>query len=319
MHREFKTLLRDARGESNHVIAVNLDIRGFSSFSNKVESADAAMFIKTVHLKLIENYFPYASFFKPTGDGLLLAISYDERSLKRVVRKTIDTCLRVSKEFCTFRENVPMINFKTPDNIGIGLSRGPACRLFSGDKTLDYLGRVLNLASRLMDAARPSGIVFNEGLGVSLLTAEQAALFDTDEIYVKGIAETEPLRIWYTKDLTKISLLYKQPLRDSELTIVQRTMKMKIIRNSPEWFRIQLPAQPVDQQDIEIIVGYPSPKRNLNKLGQKVKFRFHDFRYLLEAGKPGLLMNFSELANILKASEVKDESEIEINISYLKR
>lgn len=78
MHREFKELLKDATGMSEYVIAVNLDIRGFSSFSKKVESPDVALFIKKVYSKLLDGYFPNASFFKPTGDGLLLTIPYNE-------------------------------------------------------------------------------------------------------------------------------------------------------------------------------------------------------------------------------------------------
>jgi class 3 adenylate cyclase len=170
MHREFKELLKDATGMSEYVIAVNLDIRGFSSFSKKVESPDVAVFIKKVYLKLLDGYFPNASFFKPTGDGLLLTIPYNESNLQANVRQTIDSSLEITKTFCTFCENDPMITFETPKKIGIGLSRGTACCLISQDKIMDYSGRVLNLASRLMDVARPSGIVFDAVFGEGLLS-----------------------------------------------------------------------------------------------------------------------------------------------------
>ena len=76
MHRRFRKLLEDATGESEFVIAVNLDIREFTQFSQKVESPDVTMFIKRVYMKLIDEYFVDACFFKPAGDGLLILIPY---------------------------------------------------------------------------------------------------------------------------------------------------------------------------------------------------------------------------------------------------
>jgi len=81
MHRTFRKLLESAIGISEFIIAVNLDIRGFSSFSKEVESPSVAMFIKKVYMKLIDTYFSDASFFKSTGDGLLMIIPYTEKNL----------------------------------------------------------------------------------------------------------------------------------------------------------------------------------------------------------------------------------------------
>ena len=52
MHREFKELLKNATGRSEFIIAVLIDIRGFTPFSKSVESAEVAMFIK----KVMRNY-----------------------------------------------------------------------------------------------------------------------------------------------------------------------------------------------------------------------------------------------------------------------
>ena len=53
-----------------------------------------------------------------------------------------------------------MINFPVPQRLGVGVARGTATRLASGGQVLDYTGRCLNLAARLMDKARPYGVVF---------------------------------------------------------------------------------------------------------------------------------------------------------------
>src|SRR5574341_1309548 len=113
MHREFRQLLKKATGHSEFVIAINLDIRGFSSFSKAVDSPEAALFLKKIYTKLIEDYFPDASFFKPAGDGLLIIIPYDEENLAKIIAKTIGTCGLLLAEFGSLCANEPMINFGT--------------------------------------------------------------------------------------------------------------------------------------------------------------------------------------------------------------
>lgn len=137
MHRELKKLLEKATGFSEFIVAVNIDIREFSLFSMKVESSETAIFIKKVYKKLIDEYFPNASFFKPTGDGLLIILPYIEENLKEVVTNTIKSCLKILVDFGSFCTNDPMINFGVPGRVGIGLSRGAACRLISENKILD--------------------------------------------------------------------------------------------------------------------------------------------------------------------------------------
>ena len=114
MHRTFRKLLENATGVSEFVIAINLDIRGFSSFSKEVESPDAAIFIKKVYRKLIDDYFPNASFFKPTGDGLLIILPYTENNLQDILRNTINSCFKALTNFGSFCANDPMINFNVP-------------------------------------------------------------------------------------------------------------------------------------------------------------------------------------------------------------
>ena len=159
MPQHFVDALANAQGRSEFVIVVVLDIRGFSRFSTRHESPDIAMFIKRFYLRLIKDYFPNAAFVKPTGDGLLMTFIYNENTLNEVAKQVIETCLKVLDDFPTLCKDDPMINFRVPDALGIGIARGTACCLFSGEETLDYSGHLLNLASRLNDLARPSGIV----------------------------------------------------------------------------------------------------------------------------------------------------------------
>ncbi len=123
MHREFRKLLEKATGASRTVLVVNADVRDFSVFSTKVESSDIALYIKRLYIKLIDEYFSNAAFYKPTGDGLLIVIPYDEETLQKTIAQTLRSCFRLLDKFGTLCTKDPMINFPVPQNIGIGLSR----------------------------------------------------------------------------------------------------------------------------------------------------------------------------------------------------
>ena len=106
-----KDLLQKATGESQHVVAVNIDIRGFSAFCERVESADLVVFIKQVYEKLVDGYFPNARFVKPTGDGLLIVIPNQKETVKEVTGNALEACIRAHNEFPSFCTGEEMISF----------------------------------------------------------------------------------------------------------------------------------------------------------------------------------------------------------------
>ncbi len=318
MHREFRKLLEKATGSSEFVIAVNIDIRGFSSFSKIVESTEVAMYIKRVYMKLIDEYFLNASFFKPTGDGLLIMISYTEESLNEILINTIETCLKVLVDFSSFCVNDPMINFDVPGKIGIGLSRGSVCRLCSEDTILDYSGKVLNLASRLMDLARPSGIVFDDNFGIDLFPDELINLFTKESVYLKGIAERESIDIYYTKDYTRISLLSKQPIEEIKWKTVKDTKTLKQIKESIR-YAYDLPGKPLNPDQIKVKIIQPKVLKGKKRKEVLTMFNFSNFEYYLEADKPQVIIEFNALAKRLEIDKIKDNWNIDIEIIYPER
>ena len=319
MHRLFKKLLEDATGISEFVIVVNVDIRGFSPFSKQVESPDVAMFIKKVYAKLIDDYFPDASFFKSTGDGLLITIPYKEEDLRSKAEKTIDSCFRALTDFGAFCTKDPMINFEVPTKLGIGLSRGTACRLVSKEQTLDYSGRVLNLASRLMDFARPTGIVFDAGFDIELLSDEQIKSFAKDAIYIKGIAPERPVEIYYTKELTRILPLNKQPLDKVKWDSHEETLTLRKIKEYPALFHYFLETEPLDFNQVKVKVSFPGVVRG-RKRKDFIRFiDFSNFEYSSETGKPVVVLDFASLAKRLETNGVKDDWKVNIEITYPSR
>lgn len=318
MHKELRQLLREADGISEFVIAVNLDIRGFSSFSTTVESKDTAVYLKKIYMTLIDNYFQDASYFKPTGDGLLITIPYDEKNLEEVAQNTINSCLNALYDFSSICDDDPMINYEVPDKIGIGIARGTVSRIANDDITLDYSGRALNLASRLMDLARPNGIVFDSTFIIQLLSEEQLELFEEANVYIKGIAERSPITIYYTKDLTTISPLNKHPLDKVKWKKHEIRKKFREIKKL-RWFKIELDSEPWDENEIQVSVTYPTTKNGRKLEGYVTVISFKDYKYGLEATKPFISINFPKLVEILERYGVKTTWPVVIEIQYPER
>lgn len=318
MHKELRQLLGEADGISEFVIAVNVDIRGFSSFSTTVESKDTAVYLKKIYMTLIDNYFQDASYFKPTGDGLLITIPYDEKNLEEVAQNTINSCLNALYDFSSFCDNDPMVNYEVPDKIGIGIARGTVSRIANGDITLDYSGRALNLASRLMDLARPSGIVFDYSFSVQLLSEDQLELFEEEEVYIKGIAERSPITVYYTDDLTKISPLNKHALDKVNWKKYEFRRKLREIKKL-DWFKIDLDSEPWDEQEIQVEITYPAARNGRKLEGYVSVINFKDFKYVLEATKPVISINFPKLVEILEKNGVKTTWPVIVKIQYPER
>ncbi len=314
MHRNLRKLLENAEGVSEFIIAVNVDIRGFSEFSRQVESPDAAMYVKRVYIRLVDDYLTDASFFKPTGDGLLMTFPYNENNLKEVVRSTINKSWKVIKNFGKICKNDPMINFQVPQHVGIGIARGTACRIVANRKVLDYSGHVLNLASRLMDIARPSGIVFSDSFGANLLENKEIEKFAKGKVYLKGIAEDKPIAIYYSKAITKISAIHKAPLNK----IIWKTIKIE--RKLTEFVKLgvfhhSLAERPADPDEILVEANFPKLSKG-RRMPHVVSILKPKFTYESKGDEYHVLVNMKAIAERAKAKGVKDEWTIRLVIKY---
>jgi len=277
------------------------------------------MFIKRVYASLIDGYFKEASFVKPTGDGLLIIIPYTESTLQETVAAVVADCLSILVDFSSFTTNDPMVNFEVPQKIGIGFTRGSTCCLHSGRKVLDYSGRVLNLASRLMDLARPSGIVFDSSFGIELMPEHMSDCFSKETVYVRGIAESEPIEVYYTHKYTTIPLQAKQPLDALKWRTVTSKTTLKEIREIGETtgvFCYELPTKPADPKQIKVKVEYPMVVKGRRREGLLGYDEISDFAYSCETGSSEVELKFDALAKMLDKAEVKDSWSVEIRIFY---
>jgi len=316
MHRELKKLLKKATGKSEFAIAVTVDIRDFSSFAGREDSTGVAEFIKRFYLKLISKYFPKARYFKPMGDGLLIIYTYTEGTLRKVTNEIFQSCLNLVSEFSSICAGDEMINFDVPDRVGIGISRGSVCCLVSGDKILDYSGRCLNLSARLMDLARPSGIVFDGGFGLDILSDELKGQFEKDNVFVKGIAEIHPIEIYYAKEHTMLPLRLKRPLKEIEWETINDTKTLKQIKSVKGKFLYLLRNKPLDPNSIAVKVEYQKVLKGKKVSDMTSIFPFSDFEYILEGDEPTIKLRFDLLAERLVKRGIKNNWNVIIRIKY---
>ncbi len=314
MHRNLRKLLEAAEGVSEFIIAVNVDIRGFSEFSRQVESPDAAMYVKRVYIRLVDDYLTGASFFKPTGDGLLLTFPYNENNLKEVARSTISKSWKVIRNFAKICKNDPMINFQVPQHVGIGIARGTACRIVADGKTLDYSGHVLNLASRLMDIARPSGIVFADSFGAGLLSASGIKKFTKGKVYLKGIAEDKPIPVYYSKGITKISSIHKAPLNKIIWKTIQEEKKLSEYQLFGKFYH-SLSERPTDPDEILVQATYPKVSKG-RRVPNVSSIYEPKFTYETAGDEYNVVVDYPSLVKKAKEDSIKEGWTIELTIKY---
>lgn len=258
------------------------------------------MFIKKFYLKLLNDYFTGAAFAKPTGDGLLLIFRYSESDLLAVSEHVLKTCFKVMDDFPSMFTNDPMINFPTPEKVGFGISRGPSCCLFSGRTIIDYSGQLLNLAARLNDLARPMGVVIAGSYLRDVIPNFLRSRFTPKKVYVRGIAEEEPIEVLCSTPDVDLPSHCLQPLVTHDWKVVERKMTISGLRHVSGNFVIALPEEPLRKENTKLSVAYENPDLpgcttntylkgytiSKDASGHSAKFRMAQARRLLE--KAGL-------------------------------
>ena len=238
--------------------------------------------------------------------------------MKEMSQKVIASCIKCHSEFGTLCDGEPSINFDVPRKIGIAVARQSACCLISGETVIDYSGRLLNLTSRLNDLARPSGIVIDGGFGINLLSDEQRSQFEEATVYLDGIAEDEPIQVYFTKEFTTIPKRNKQPIAEKRWQHVEESKPYRELLK--RWsFIYDLKSEPLSPDDIKVTVRYP---KVIQGRIQKGYFKFHDFgafKYKMEAGKPCVVVDFKELCRRLEQRQVGKNMNVTIDIAYVEK
>jgi len=226
------------------------------------------MYLAKLYPVLIDRWFKRRWFFKPTGDGLMLVRPFKEKELGALATETLASCLEIVDEFGALCAGQPLLNFDLPSEVGVGLAQGAASRLVSKGKVLDYSGAILNRASRLMDLARPRGIVFDAGLAPGLLDADLQKKFDAAEVYLRGVSPKDPLPVFFLKGTTEIPAVNLSPIGETQWgkPIVERMTLRQMENFATSWRYYRFPNPPIDLEKVKCTVSHPA----LNNRGQKM-------------------------------------------------
>ena len=311
-----RDLLAEAQGKSEFVIAVVADVRGFSTFSKQHESTDIAMFIKRFYMRLMDDYFSKAGFFKTKGDGLLMTFPYSESNLQDVAHYVINNCFQCLVEFPEICAGDPMINFKTPENIGFGITRGTTCCLYAGDEIIDYSGHLLNLASRLMDIARPSGIVIDSNFMHEIIPEDLRSSFKKANVFLRSISEEKPYSIFYLKDYVRISEAFLSPMAEDNWHTIYKTLKTHELAGFGN-LSISLPVEPKHDTEIKVAMIYPKMVKRRAVKGYRTHKVFKDFEYHNEANESKITLDFKEAYKYLLRIGLKKMTPVQFKIQYV--
>ena len=317
MHKIITEALPNAHGRSERIIVVIADIRGFSAFCLRHESSDVAMYIKRVYVKLINQYFPFHSFYKPTGDGLLITIQIDEENLEERAQTTVDACLQCLEEFPDICAGDAMINFEVPSQIGFGLTRGTACCLISGDAVLDYSGQILNLASRLTDYARPKGIVLDGQFGIELLSNPVKEKFEPTKVFIRSVAEAEPRGIYVPKGVVEVPAYARMPIdfeRWDTLTVDATLAEWRV--RGPKW-SIDLPKRLKRPDGFRVEVESPHYKSGKRVPDAVSINRLTNVHYALIGGQPLVLIDTAEMVETSRTGRTPLKSTARLIVHFV--
>jgi class 3 adenylate cyclase len=312
-HIQLRKLLGNAKGEPEFVIAAVLDIRGFSSFATKVDSVQAAAYLRRVYTRIIDGYLPGSRFYKLTGDGLIVVFPCAE-NVERTVAAVLRSLVRLVSDFPNLTEGDLLINFDVPRMLGIGLSRGAATRLVSHGITLDYSGRPLNAASKLMDLARPSGLVLDDSYGADLIPKDMKPLFESAKVYLKGISEGGLTRVYYTRGITKIPA-GAMVVPEAQWRHVENVMTISDWKSySKQGYYIGLPSLARGKDDIVISAEFITPEDVARH--EVSQIAVDDFIYVASP-KPRVVFQPGPYVRQAVRSGARESSSMKFNVDYI--
>lgn len=316
MYEELRNLLSQAEGKPEFTVVVYTDIRNFTGFCTTADPSEVALFLRKVYIRMMDVYFPDASFAKLTGDGILVVFPYEEKNARDIVNTVVSRCLSLHRDFGSFCGKGTILITPPPQKIGIGASLGPVHKFFSQGVTVDYSGRVLNLAARLTDMARPSGVVLDANFG-KLLKPELMVQFRNENVYVRGIAESTPIRI-YCSDSVVIDPIYRRRLDKPEWAIEEKEFTLRQIKKMAPRFQFGLESEPVDLSQVRATASIPGEEIGGTEL-KEYEFTLnlgHPPEAPRIAGQPAVFIEFDELASALEKRKISEDSKVTIEVSY---
>ena len=319
---KLRNQLKDAKGRSELLIVAFADIRSFSAFCREQgrQAPEIAMYIKRVYLKLIDKYFSFATFCKSTGDGMMLIFTFEEDTLADISGKVLRSALQCAEEFPVICDDDPLINFPIPKGVGFGIARGNACCLYSGEEVLDYSGDVLNLAARLMDLARPSGIVLSSNFGMQMIPADLRPKFKVnDNIYVRGLSEAHPISVYYLARSVQIPATALVPPIGMRAATGKANWTLKeFLNENATQYLVEL-KNPIMLDQLTAFLLHTDCDSNGKYKGTDTSYdlsKTRDYIVIKRTGKIEFRFKLKRFVSILKAKELHSNTKVKLQVDY---
>ena len=266
---------------------------------------------------MIDQYFQGASFYKPTGDGLLITFPYSEKTLKSVSKKVVTACLDCLLNFKSICKNDPMINFETPKNVGFGITRGTACCLISNKTILDYSGYLLNLAARLTNLARPSGIVIDNSFTFEMIPEIFHKYFVEKKVYIRGVSEDLPHPIYSLKNFVEIPESVLNSLKEERWETAEYSCTVNELKKLGARFRIDLKYPLKKEGTMKVVLEHPAMHKGKILKGIVTFINFKDFEYSYETGEARVILNMDKAFTKLLNAKVPLSKKVQFRIKYI--
>jgi len=254
------------------------------------------------------------------GDGLFITINYDEENLEVLANEIVDSCIKLVENFEEILIDDPMITYDVPARIGIGLTRGSACCIYKNDNIIDYSGKTLNHSARLMDKARPYGIVCDCKEFDKILALEIRDQFTEDEVCLRGISEEVPIKILTLKDKVKISEKDREPINEPKWHVEEFDIPYSTVKRWKKVFRYQLEKKPMSSNEMFLTIKRPKYINGVEDLYTSSYTVYtdtdEDFNYVEEGINRFITLITVELRKNLEEEKLKDDDIIIFNLNY---
>lgn len=317
--------LQKSTGKTEYIISILIDIREFSSYFRNIPSIQVATYVKRVFSKIME-YFPSVSYSKPLGDGILVVIAFNEKNQVQIINDAVSSCIELVNDFETFCAGAFMINFPVPTHIGIGVCMGEATCFDSGGKILDYSGTVLNLSSRLMNMARPGGIVITGDCGREVFENVLEEHFSFEQVYVRGISDSTPIDIHYQKNHVLIEELYKKPIKQLKWQVIEDELTVQDILSLQSDLHWTIPVKPQNEEGFILTVIGQSYENGVKQEGYDLFADFdltskdengaHLMTYYNKGKRRSLKLKLDHFKNQINKDKIPDDEIFQFEIKY---
>jgi hypothetical protein len=129
--------------------------------------------------------------------------------------------------------------------------------------------------------------------GLDLLEEHVADQFHLDDgVYLAGLAEVEPTKVYYTSAITEIPAFAKRPIREYKWAVLKDKTTLKEIRERPPtwWY---YPRKPVlHERDIKVTATIPAVTPGGRRKAERIWIEI-PHEYTVEAGEPAVKVSMA--------------------------